>query len=77
MNVFEHFKYGPQVTVKRTKGGLTKLHSALIEHFPVLKNQMLYQKTSAIRAPANNTRTSTIERLVVKKTTKSLNWFYC
>ena len=43
MNMFELFKYGPQVKVKVTKYGLqvifklSKLRSALIEHFSVHK----------------------------------------
>ena len=59
MNIFELFKYGPQVIIKFTKDGLqvifqlTKLHSALIEHFSIRKNPKLYQETGAIRAPAN------------------------
>ena len=41
MNMFELFKYGPQVIFKLTKDGLqvifklTKLRSALIEHFSI------------------------------------------
>ena len=48
MNMFELFKYGPQVIVKLTKGGLqvifklTKLRSALIKHFSIHKNPKLY-----------------------------------
>ena len=44
MNMFELFKLGPQVIVKLTKDGLqvifelTKLRSALIEHFSIHKN---------------------------------------
>ena len=44
MNMFDLFKYGPQVIVKLTKYGLqvifklTKLRSALIEHFSIHKN---------------------------------------
>ena len=50
MNMFELFKYGPQVIVKLTKDGLqvilklTKLHSALIEHFSMHKNPKLYNE---------------------------------
>ena len=48
MNMFELFKYGPQDIVKLTKDGLqvifklTKLRSALIEHFSIYKNPKLY-----------------------------------
>ena len=48
MNIFELFKYGPQVIVKLTKDGLqvifklTKMRSALIEHFSIHKNPKLY-----------------------------------
>ena len=48
MNMFELFKYGPQVILKPTKYGLqvifklTKLRSALIEHFSIHKNPKLY-----------------------------------
>ena len=48
MNMFELFKYGPQVKVKLTKDGLqvifklNKLRSALIEHFSIHKNPKLY-----------------------------------
>ena len=47
MNMFELFKYGPQVLVKLIKDGLqvifrlTKLRSALIEHFSIHKNPKL------------------------------------
>ena len=62
MNMFEHFKYGPQVIVKLVKDGLqaifklNKLRSALIEHFSTLKNPKLYKETGAIRAPVNKNR---------------------
>ena len=62
MNMFELFKYRPQVIVKLTKDGLqvifklTKLRSVLIEHFYIPKNPKLYKDTGAIRAPANNNR---------------------
>ena len=48
MNMFELFKYGPQVIVKLTKDGLQaifkliKLRSALMEHFSIHKNPKLY-----------------------------------
>ena len=48
MNMFEPFKYGPQVIVKLTKDGLhvifklTKLRSAPIEHFSIHKNPKQY-----------------------------------
>ena len=48
MNMFELFKYGPQVIVKLNKDGLqvifklAKLRSALIEHFSIYKNPKLY-----------------------------------
>ena len=60
MNRFELFKYGPEVIVKLTKDGLqvifklTRLRSALIEHFSRNKNPKLYLETSVIRAPASN-----------------------
>ena len=48
MNMFEFFKYGSQVIVELTKDWLqvifklTKLRSALIEHFSTHKNPKLY-----------------------------------
>ena len=48
MNMFELFKYGPQIIVKLTKHELqvifklTKLRSALIEDFSIHKNSKLY-----------------------------------
>ena len=48
MNMFELFKHGPQVAVRFTKDELqvifklTKLRSALIEHFSIHKNPTLY-----------------------------------
>ena len=48
MNMFELFKYASQVIVKLTNDGLqvifklTKLRSALIEHFSIHKNPTLY-----------------------------------
>ena len=51
MNMFELFKYGSEVIVKLIKDGLqvkfklTKLRSALIEHFSIHKNSKLYIET--------------------------------
>ena len=48
MHMFELFKCGSQAIVKLTKDGLqvifklTKLHSAIIEHFSMHKNSKLY-----------------------------------
>ena len=56
MNMFDLFRYRPQIIVKLTKDGLqviiklSKLRSALIEHFSIHKNPKLY----SFRAPVNN-----------------------
>ena len=60
MNMFELFKYGPQIIVTLTKDGLqvifklTKLHSVLIDTSPYIKIQSYIKRPARFaRRPKN------------------------